>query len=927
MQSIGDPSKIPTIPSSQSPTIKPEPAYDSVPEITPNTAAGAKKAEQQIDQEVKKRELTTKLLILSLTKAGVSHKDYTLTVKEFLIKKVLSIYLNVAQSDASEIAFYEFFNMLHENTFDETAIKKSFQEIVKDKNLPLETITNILNIICFGKNDFNLSLSSFFIEEAKHADTSKRNSSLTKYDLYQSMFKALLRTKEHESNRMLANIKEAMKKAETLFEKAKFHTISLRIATEDRFCKKDCINRLQEIKAASPHNSELANRCQLFDEMYQLNETWDGWDSIDEYKPAFKYKTYEDYLQNLSLEDTDATKLCYLSYQFHAIDSDISQIINKINCVIIKNSKATLKNHYVKLGTIIKEFPDATTKSENLAFKSIHQCYISLIDIAKTEIRDLNRIDKEHIALEIIYKKSNEFLMQFNKHVGKLNTDLEWMFIDAEGQNLSNEMMNDSQSSEEDTSATTTTTTTTSTTESTRTKIPCKKFTISPTIEQFIRITTELDRELSIALKEQLKDLRVSSDNAYNPSNKMRRFEKEIGDHLSYATRGLELLYRACLDGDLYSLGAITPFFCMDIHLLCEQSLKHAIAVKTGDIVLSHNLKTLLIELNLPLTAKQKQFIDTFKDGMLQARYPIFKMSRFGSLPKNTPLHSIAYSRVISDSLFRSFMDENVYAKLAIGLKEHVLFAVESYRHALNITASLSGVEIDIDQKCDELKAAFESVHWTNQTLAESSCRVNPKNIGNHKLRDLIITLDKVDDDVEESHVRCLLNEALEHTKILHIIEYLQDKYQSDKLAMWHERNLMSVQWILEQLYAVKSALSNGVNLRDIPHHNLVRYHQWTMPDEEIPEDLELFNLGRKGHYGHEAEVRGQNHELVTNLLKTRQCLKKKATKENYNEETRNYMSQSLIRRQDKIDRGISVATELASKIFPQYFLDSAEEL
>lgn len=385
------------------------------------------------------------------------------------------------------------------------------------------------------------------------------------------------------------------------------------------------------------------------------------------------------------------------------------------------------------------------------------------------------------------------------------------------------------------------------------------------TFEELLSANSELVNNLSNDIKKSLQ----------SPCHEAKIHSKELRDHLCFASLNFNLFCKSIVNQDLYALGAIIPFFCLDLHLVNEQFIKYQMADQGLERSKSHNLSKLSSESNYEVDPGLQDFIQDFSDGMLQVRYPTEKKTKLGNSDLPGPLKWVLYSQSLCQIInFES--NSNIVQADLLSL---CTFVFESYQKTLQ---HLFGM--DIDANFEDLKKMVESSISKNnpKTKAIQIKKSRPNQSAILKTRTKLHQsgqqiIQKCDLKDREAAGQAL-TEAANHLLRLDAALYLQEHYSQLQFGALHHRNSLMFQWPLEKIYTLYGFKEGMGDLRYLSedhlsaNHDLTVFHAYTLPGVAIPQPLKEFNLGRNLHYSRENSCDSQ---FFKELLQNRKILKK----------------------------------------------------
>lgn len=401
-------------------------------------------------------------------------------------------------------------------------------------------------------------------------------------------------------------------------------------------------------------------------------------------------------------------------------------------------------------------------------------------------------------------------------------------------------------------------------------------------LRQHSQLLYDLSNEIKENLNSQCRAAKLNTIDFNEQSAK--NHSKELRDHLHFASLNFELFFKAIEQQDFKAMLAILPFLFMDQHLTIEQLLKHQIKIQGLNPAVTHNLLDLYRNSNCKLSNDLEPFIKDFSQAMLQTRYPIAFSHNFSKDSMPGPLKWMIYCQDLTQKL-------NLGTDVSIDpneIKDLCTFVFDSYQKTLKCVQNVLNPESKIHLSIAKMFENFAVL----KTLLEKTLDVNKdclvvnqfKNSRSNSMKDSLILencqglLDtgnhilktiKVETSIPEE----ILEEAANHLLRLDAIDHLQKKYKDLKFAPLHHRNLLTFQWVYEQIYRFIGYAVGIGELRSICNHNLELFHALTFPGESIPKFLKDFNFIRNLHYTSE-NGNGQSLQMIQKLIKTRKGLK-----------------------------------------------------
>lgn len=879
-----------------------------------------------------KKAVSMRLAASILNKFELEEADYYITLKEFVLKNVVKCFSdNNDRSLDCELAFYDFAINFIKGSFDSKTFKNKFILISGGVNN-----SNIANLVALCSDSFDVRLDTILKRDPSHAQLSRRKSILSNRELYYKIYDIIIENLRSNYLRIseLANNKMQNFHDDTKAQLSKLFILADGCRFEDRAHKRfKFLAEKLENEAKKTKNTRVLDKktqdelcrqalCTVFDQYY--GNKFSNFKKLT-LSEDINY-AFEMYFQNRKRdnESVDNKNIIHLSKShFFIVFNLLKECIDEQD-IKLTDWKNDCKSKFIEAFDNHKQPKEKTplyiaqlkiienksnkfkldcegsqsTPKEEIASPKITENLT--VEIPKNDSEKMQLIMEQQAVLgNTVTEEISKINHKLAKESGKVNSLR--LVANPKFKNSNHEWMQleDCQTYRKDLK---------SLENLPKDYIVNNLTTISPTYEEFNKISSQLRKNLSRALKSRLKDLRSESP---DDNKRLKSHAKEIIAHLAYLTENLELFYRAYLKGDLFTLAAIIPFFFLDGHLLCEQSLKHAIVCKSRRKVHTHDLEKCYKMLGVEFTEIQTLFMDWIKDGMLQVRYPV---EHFESNDTHFLIGSILNTRGIS-----TYINSNQYgldvSDLAEFLHRLSISIIGSYTRSLEIASVCAGIKIDMDENCKALSKAMNSVVWNDNKelvlIAQGFLTEIPEE--NEALEKLRQMLKQALTDDRYSHATQNLKEASGLISTLQSTNYLQHKYVGDKLAPMHERNLMMFAWIVEQLYRVKSIADNGVELRG---HNLEEVHRKLMPDTPLPVHLKEFNIEHGVQYN--SDEKSKDKEIVQNLSLTRKSQKDKESKgkrADLSEDEQKQLEGSFYRRKETMQRGLELITEVAELV------------
>lgn len=393
-----------------------------------------------------------------------------------------------------------------------------------------------------------------------------------------------------------------------------------------------------------------------------------------------------------------------------------------------------------------------------------------------------------------------------------------------------------------------------------------------------------LAKKIKADLHLKCKDAQLKGMELFNAKG----HSKELRDHLKYASLNFDLFCKAIQSQDLYAIGAIIPFLFMDQHLVIEQMFKRQMGINKTKPCNSHNLSEIYTSSPCIFNRDQKNFVEDFKDAMLQARYPVSWMHKVQNETIPGPLRWMQYSQNLCDKINMADVKQDNSFNSA-DLIDLCHFVFDSYEMTLQCILQELNPESEIQESYQKNSKCLEALKGILETSISNS-KDNPFTVAVKTKKSRSASNDKnailktrqellqVGQNIlnglnhDKAISGIILEEASNHLGRIDAVDYLQTNYGDLRHAALHHRNLLMFQWIYEQLYrfnghvALKNELSWSCN------HNLELFHALVFPNESS-KSLSDFNFVRNVHYNHEHGA-GKSLPMVNELLKTRKILK-----------------------------------------------------
>ncbi|MBA3238596.1 MAG: hypothetical protein H0T62_09665 [Parachlamydiaceae bacterium] len=392
-----------------------------------------------------------------------------------------------------------------------------------------------------------------------------------------------------------------------------------------------------------------------------------------------------------------------------------------------------------------------------------------------------------------------------------------------------------------------------------------------------------INKELRCLLQQKIEDLDLSEESLI----KVEKSSKELRDHMHYAALNFLLFAQAILQGDFYSIGAILPMLFMDLHIQTEQLMKHALIRDTGDYPNTHSLLTLSKCYPSKLSLEQQEFVKNFNYAMIQARYPIASHDHYEKPPQALSwiLFSLELANLAGNQ--KGMVNEEAINKLSL----FIPFVFDSFKAAQSLVLDQFHPSSEISQTAkmfwDNLesckKELQDSLSTSKQfTLNDWGVQKGKKNMALvilNQRKILLQTIGKMPRNVgNEPTPLQPLQEAAELLLRIDIANHMRKHYSDLKFSPIHQRNLLTFQWVFEQLYVCQGMAKGLGDLRWIRNHDLQSYHTWLYTTSDRYNELKAFNFKRMVHY-HRDKDKEQALPMMLDLFQALKYSKQEAVK------------------------------------------------
>lgn len=299
----------------------------------------------------------------------------------------------------------------------------------------------------------------------------------------------------------------------------------------------------------------------------------------------------------------------------------------------------------------------------------------------------------------------------------------------------------------------------------------------------------------------------------------VERAQKEAISHIFMASCGIRESLTRLAKGDWASVLSTFPMVMLDLHIILEQQVNGMIVENDGELPVTHSLKKLYQDAGLwqKLTAEEQQHIQQFNQALIWSRYPVSSFSKceISNIPE----------------ALKQFTDIIDIAKGECGLgakrtlenkqeraKQLVSYVLQSYymtlklfiEHQTNVNLKIKNDLLSLVELYNpngivakKLESELISISTSKEQPFELSQDVKAKL---NKLITAKTNLPLTDDRVA---LFGTLGDMEQHLIRLAVSIKNANENTIPHMRSWHTRNMMNIQWIIEQLYIAKLAVKN----------------------------------------------------------------------------------------------------------------------
>jgi uncharacterized membrane-anchored protein YjiN (DUF445 family) len=364
-----------------------------------------------------------------------------------------------------------------------------------------------------------------------------------------------------------------------------------------------------------------------------------------------------------------------------------------------------------------------------------------------------------------------------------------------------------------------------------------------------------------------------------HPDPKIKIYYKELRDHVFSLKWNFEFLIQACEKGDFQAIAIALPEMVLHAHLQIEQFLKFKALVKFNKAPIHHSLLNLAKTLDFYSSLDQplRRFLTDLDRGMENARYPISAEDHFKSLSYSSelPRHLkaiLAGKRIVSQLMSE---ERRIDDAAKIDLKFILEYACEVYissQKLLEILLKASGELKDFEPSANSeplvlrMQQVIEGLKGLN---GFNEIKTNPQSLHLQRAEDRLKEF--VSADSKQEHLfgdpQIPLKEAQFELLRLRAAFSLKESYSAPQFTALHLKNTLGFQRLFEQILAAYGILYDLGDLRWIPHHDLIKRCEF-LELQLVSEGISRFNLGRKLHYAEERSIQLPLHQQFLQAMK-----------------------------------------------------------
>ena len=282
-----------------------------------------------------------------------------------------------------------------------------------------------------------------------------------------------------------------------------------------------------------------------------------------------------------------------------------------------------------------------------------------------------------------------------------------------------------------------------------------------------------------------------------NTGSRLQNTYQESLSHVHLAHHGLQVLTQALFQGDLNGVIATIPVLIMDWHVQAEQLANFKIRLQEKPEVRGHSLVELFKQSDdwKELPPNLQVYLTELDQALLWSRYPYSSMDR---LRKEKPPQALSCLLLAADALHKE-------ALMPLQLEQLMTFILRAQQNSLQLFLQCSPLK----NRSDELASIIELFspkgwverHW--QEGMRLALKGKPEVRTEAKSFQLIEKLLKFTHPqrIVECKVRAALQDARHHLERLLVHRRLA---AHSPLGAWHARNVMHIQWAIEQIYMAR---------------------------------------------------------------------------------------------------------------------------
>lgn len=363
----------------------------------------------------------------------------------------------------------------------------------------------------------------------------------------------------------------------------------------------------------------------------------------------------------------------------------------------------------------------------------------------------------------------------------------------------------------------------------------------------------------------------------------LKLHQQEMRDHLFLTACGMELFTQAILESDFQSLHAILTDLILDFHVVIEQGDKATLVLQTEERYALHHLVGLSQYLGEwdSIGTSQQQFRKDLDSGIIWTRYQKASLKYHENDGSNTP----QILQLLQDIyVFVTKIQKNKIKKLDILSSNmlqgivHTLFGLYS-QHCNDI---LQRIGQEAPLKNENIATYLASMEQLEAHLVDHLKNAVGNDLEQTKnkithFKHVVDQLEKIAATIQvftrqlstsnkelDSDPVTHLKEAARHIRRIQHAIIISEKCTTPHLTAWHYRNVLTPQWLFEQLYMSLVILEKVGYLKN--EHDFRKYQELLLMDEKPSKfDLDIleFNLDKGIHYPRQAKVNGHITKLI----------------------------------------------------------------